>query len=145
MRRLFSVNLSLVKAALRGRRVMRCARGARIFWSAKILNARSDPDAIRIGEDTLIKGELFVHAHGGRISLGRGCYVGDNSRIWSGSSVEIRDYVLIARRAVLEVPFERILRDIQDAAKRAHGRSRPAGPANAGSSPASDGRRESGR
>ncbi|HVI29605.1 ribonuclease P protein component [Hansschlegelia sp.] len=55
------------------------------------------------------------------------------------------DYVLIARRAVLEVPFERILRDIQDAAKRAHGRSRPAGPANAGSSPASDSRRESGR
>ncbi|WP_020179491.1 ribonuclease P protein component [Methylopila sp. M107] len=33
------------------------------------------------------------------------------------------DYVLIARRAVLEVKFERLARDVATATKRAHGKS----------------------
>lgn len=33
------------------------------------------------------------------------------------------DYVLIARRAVLDTTFDRLLRDVAQAAKRAHGRA----------------------
>jgi acetyltransferase-like isoleucine patch superfamily enzyme len=44
----------------------------------------------------MIRGELFVFAHGGRIEIGHDCYIGENSRIWSGASVTIRDHVLIS-------------------------------------------------
>lgn len=33
------------------------------------------------------------------------------------------DYVLIARRAVIDVRFDRLLREVRDAVKRAHGRA----------------------
>jgi acetyltransferase-like isoleucine patch superfamily enzyme len=35
-------------------------------------------------------------AHGGNIVIGSWCYIGEGSRIWSGSSVSIGDRVLIA-------------------------------------------------
>ena len=77
------------------------------------------------------------------------------------------DYVLVARRAVLDARFDRLLRDLRDAVKRAHGRADKssaaknpdptardlAGGGSAGKSPANGGgtnpsdgrRRESGR
>jgi acetyltransferase-like isoleucine patch superfamily enzyme len=43
-----------------------------------------------------VRGELLVYAHGGRITIGDFCFVGENSRIWSGQSIIIGNYVLIA-------------------------------------------------
>lgn len=65
------------------------------------------------------------------------------------------DYVLVARRAVLDASFERLKRDLAEAVRRAHGRSgrdaprrdgaRRDAPASAAPAPAADGRREGGR
>ncbi|GLK68849.1 ribonuclease P protein component [Hansschlegelia plantiphila] len=55
------------------------------------------------------------------------------------------DYVVIARRAVLDAAFDRILRDLREAAKRAHGREKRTSPAPAGSPSAPIDGRESGR
>lgn len=71
-------------------------RSARIFWSADLLNAQGKADLITIGARSMIRGELFVAGHGGQILIGTDCYVGANSRIWSGHSITIGNHVLIA-------------------------------------------------
>lgn len=53
------------------------------------------------------------------------------------------DYVLVARRAVLDARFDRLLRDLADAVRRAHGRAQ--GGDRGGDGPRRQGRRESGR
>ncbi len=64
-----------------------------------------------------------------------------------GSAKPGCDYVLIARRAVLDVGFDRLRRDVAEAAKRAHGRSAGAArpPAAGQTDPAAGPRPESGR
>ncbi len=49
-----------------------------------------------IGDNTQILGQIVVLAHGGSIQLGAWCFVGENSRIWSGQSIRIGDRVLIS-------------------------------------------------
>jgi acetyltransferase-like isoleucine patch superfamily enzyme len=53
-------------------------------------------DSITVGPGTHIRGELFTFGHGGQISMGSHCYVGDNSKLWSASRLTIGDRVLIA-------------------------------------------------
>lgn len=67
-----------------------------LFWEAAILNNGLTDDIISIGSGCRIRGELFIFAHGGNIKIGKRCFLGSGSRIWSGSSVEIGDHVLIA-------------------------------------------------
>jgi acetyltransferase-like isoleucine patch superfamily enzyme len=52
-------------------------------------------DSITVGENTQIRGQLFTFGHGGRITMGRYCYVGDYSKLWSAIEVTIGDRVLI--------------------------------------------------
>jgi len=67
-----------------------------IHPTASIHNVRRVRDAIRVGANTHIRGELFTFAHGGEISIGEYCYVGEQSRIWSASKITIGNRVLIA-------------------------------------------------
>ncbi|MBU1325367.1 MAG: acyltransferase [Alphaproteobacteria bacterium] len=70
--------------------------GARILRSARILNAQQIPSKIKIGSNSIVAGELFVFAHGGRIIVGSWCFIGEFARVWSGSQVTIGDRVLIS-------------------------------------------------
>jgi acetyltransferase-like isoleucine patch superfamily enzyme len=70
--------------------------GAKLHKSARIRNASGSDRHIRVGSNTLILGELFTFAHGGRIQIGEWCYVGEYTRIWSGLDIVIGDRVLIA-------------------------------------------------
>lgn len=73
-------------------------RGRNVVFTptAIILNAQRDRAKVQIGNNCIIQCELFVFAHGGHIVIGKDCFVGPNSRIWSGSSVTIGDRVLIS-------------------------------------------------
>ena len=71
-------------------------QGAKLTLSARIRNIRSDSQCIRIGSHTLVAGELLVFAHGGNISVGEWCYIGEGARVWSSGAVDIGDRVLIA-------------------------------------------------
>jgi acetyltransferase-like isoleucine patch superfamily enzyme len=64
--------------------------------SVVIGNPLRDRDRIRIGSNCVIQGQLALFGHGGRISIGDWCFLGQNTRIWSGVSVEIGDRVLIS-------------------------------------------------
>jgi acetyltransferase-like isoleucine patch superfamily enzyme len=65
--------------------------------SARILDSdRRGGTRIRIGSRSRIEGELFVFAHGGKITIGDWCFVGPGTRIWSGASITIGDRVMIS-------------------------------------------------
>jgi acetyltransferase-like isoleucine patch superfamily enzyme len=56
-------------------------------------------DSISVGANTHIRGQLFTFAHGGRITMGSYCYVGENARLWSAVRISIGDRVLIGHNS----------------------------------------------
>lgn len=72
------------------------SRSARLKYGAKIMNLQGRREAIEIGAGSVIRGELFTFAHGGRIRIGRDCFVGEQSRIWSAENISIGDRVLVS-------------------------------------------------
>ncbi|MFQ3452038.1 acyltransferase [Bradyrhizobium sp. UFLA01-814] len=88
-------NLDFLAKTLLGRPTCVLARGAKLGWKARILNARQSSEHIRIGPNTFVAGELFVFAHGGDIEIGRDCFIDAGTRIWSGGSIKIGNNVVI--------------------------------------------------
>lgn len=64
--------------------------------SARIRNIRGFTRHIKVGKHTIVAGELLVFSHGGDISIGEWCYIGEGARVWSSGSVHIGDRVLIS-------------------------------------------------
>jgi acetyltransferase-like isoleucine patch superfamily enzyme len=63
---------------------------------SRIENYQARRGAIVIGSRCHILGQLLVLGHGGNIRVGRSCYLGEDSRIWSADSITIGDRVLIS-------------------------------------------------
>lgn len=82
--------------ALRGMTACRRGVGTVLSSTAVIDNVQRRSDSIRIGDDCIVQGQLLVFAHGGLITIGDHCFIGENSRIWSGAKVTIGHRVLIA-------------------------------------------------
>lgn len=81
------------------RQMPRCATvdpSVTLHPTAQIDNILRDPEAIVIGAHTHVRGQLLTFWNGGKISIGKWCYIGEGTRIWSQSSVSIGNYVLIA-------------------------------------------------
>lgn len=90
------MNFHYLARRLAGRATCDLAKGAVVLPGARILNASGSSERIRIGSQSLIEGELFIFAHGGRISIGQSCFIGPGSRIWSAGEIRIGDRVLIS-------------------------------------------------
>lgn len=86
---------------LLGRRHYSIEPGAVIHDTAKIFNYTGTPNAISIGRFTHVRGELLAFAHGGAISIGEYCYIGESTRIWSARSIRIGSRVLIAHNVTI--------------------------------------------
>ncbi len=73
-------------------------RGAktRIGRTAVIDNIQRRTDAIRLGSNSTVLGQLLVFRHGGEILIGDDCFIGENARIWSASRIAIGNRVLIS-------------------------------------------------
>lgn len=69
--------------------------------TARVLNQRGLRDAIVLGSYTHVRGELLIFGHGGEISLGDFCYVGEGARIWSAKRISIGNRVLIAHNVTI--------------------------------------------
>jgi len=80
---------------LRWSEVSTAGRTTRFLDSANVAN-HANRENLSIGDFTHIAGELAIVAPGGRLRLGRYCFVGPQSRIWAQSSVVIGDHVLIS-------------------------------------------------
>ncbi len=77
------------------RRFCSAHASARFGVTAHIANPQHKA-AIEIGDHSLVCAELLVFQDGGHIRIGRHCFVGPGTRIWSGVDVEIGDRVLIS-------------------------------------------------
>lgn len=68
-----------------------------IYPYVVVSNARGKKEDIVIGESTHIRADLILLlGHGGQISIGDYCFVGRNTNIWSGKSIQIGNRVLIS-------------------------------------------------
>ena len=77
----------------------KCTKKENTFFyhkTASVHNLQKNKSVIKVGRNTHIKGQLTVFANGGNINIGDDCYIGENSRIWSMSSILIGDRVLIS-------------------------------------------------
>lgn len=77
----------------------KCLKNKNSFFyhkSSSVDNFQKDKSTIRVGRKTHIKGHLLVFTNGGSITIGDDCYVGENSRIWSMSAIEVGNRVLIS-------------------------------------------------
>ncbi len=79
-----------------GRPTCKLGNNTRLFSSANILNAGKLSELISVADHSIIKGELMVFGHAGKLEIGSWCYIGEGSRIWSASSISIGDRVLIS-------------------------------------------------
>lgn len=75
---------------------VKLGRGVRLYPSARINMKLKQPGSLVIGDYTLVRGNLLNFGHGGVITIGDYCYIGDNSRIWSACSIDIGDRVLVS-------------------------------------------------
>lgn len=62
----------------------------------RIENIAGEKNQIQVGTNCYIRGHLLTYGHGGQISVGDWCYVGENSKIWSMTEVSIGNRVLIS-------------------------------------------------
>ena len=79
------------------RKASRCIvePGAVLYPSVRISN-NQPRDAIRIGAHSRVLGRFETLGHGGRITVGQYCFIGEDSYIWSAAEVRIGDRVLIS-------------------------------------------------
>lgn len=94
--------MNLVKAIARYLTVRRFERrySCRVHPGGEILATnRHHHESIAVGPNTHIRGQLFTFGHGGRISMGSYCFVGDNTRLWSAKEITIGDRVLISHNS----------------------------------------------
>ena len=87
----------------------------RLMPSARVCNCLKDPDRIRVGGHTVIRGELLTFGHGGDIQIGSHCYVGEGTRIWSACAIHIGDRTLISHNVNI---FDSDTHPIDDAEAR---------------------------
>lgn len=75
-----------------------CQRGdSSVFYpTAHVVNSSGNPVDVTVGRHTHVRGELLTFGHGGRISIGDFCYVGEGTRIWSARAITVGDRVLIS-------------------------------------------------
>lgn len=88
--------INFVAGLKRIRRKCLCQRTTIFYSTSVVINSLGKAEAIRIGAFTHVRGELLTFGHGGTIRIGEYCYVGENTRIWSGKSIDIGDRVLIS-------------------------------------------------
>lgn len=85
--------------------------------TAQIINLLGDAGFIKIGAYTHVRGELLTFVHGGCISIGTYCYIGEYTRIWSAKSIIIEDRVLIAHNVSI---FDNLTHPISAEARHLH-------------------------
>jgi len=69
---------------------------SKFYTESKIRNHQNKRDSMLIGDNSHVRGELLVFAHGGKILIGDNSYIGEGTRIWSANLVDIGNDVLIS-------------------------------------------------
>lgn len=78
------------------RRTCEVSPSARFLGSGRILNPGRQRSSVQVGDNTIVRGEIFVYPHAGSIRIGDWVYFGENSRVWSSERITIGNRVLIS-------------------------------------------------
>jgi len=68
----------------------------KFYDEAVVSNEQNDKSKIFVDDGTHVRGLLLIFGYGGQIRIGKNCYIGDHSRIWSGENISIGNNVLIS-------------------------------------------------
>jgi len=90
---------------------------ARLGPASRIVNIGKDSALIKIGAGSIVDGDLLTFAHGGRITVGEWCYVGEGSRLWSAAHIDIGDRVMISHNVNI---FDNLTHPIDPASRHRH-------------------------
>lgn len=82
------------------RQITATGDGVRFGPTARVINPRGR-DRIRVGEKTLIDGELLLHDYGGEIEIGASSYIGMGTRLWSGDRLHVGNHVFVAHNVTI--------------------------------------------
>ncbi len=74
----------------------RFAPTAKLGPEGIVENIAGDNNQVVVDDHSYIRGRLLTYGHGGQITIGKWCYIGVRTEIWSMDSVTIGDRVLIA-------------------------------------------------
>jgi acetyltransferase-like isoleucine patch superfamily enzyme len=76
-------------------------RSARLISSGRVSNILGQRDAISIGANSVLGGDLRTYGHGGNIRIGEWVFIGSGTSIWSADRIVIGDRVLIAHNVTI--------------------------------------------
>lgn len=111
------MNLHYLLTRLRGRATCVKHSSTQLAPTAKVINILGASEAIAIGAHTVVKGELLVFGHGGRISIGEWSFVGEGTRLWSAKAINVGDRVMIAHNVNV---FDNLTHPLDPQARHAH-------------------------
>ncbi len=88
----------LISVICNGKRQECCEYATSVNFgkTASIVNSSGKKELIKIDSGTIINGNLQTYYGKGKIKIGKSCYVGPNTYIWSFIEITIGDHVLIA-------------------------------------------------
>ena len=79
--------------------VLKCinsSTGGKYYPESRVINLQNNKSSIVVGENSHIRGEMLVFPYGGKIKIGKNCFIGENSKIWSGDEITIGNDVLVS-------------------------------------------------
>jgi acetyltransferase-like isoleucine patch superfamily enzyme len=76
-------------------------KNSQFYPESEVHNSQNRKDKIVIGENSHIRGELFVWPYGNGISIGNHSYIGKNTIIRAGEKITIGNNVLIAHNVTI--------------------------------------------
>lgn len=72
------------------------AEGSIFHAESNVDNLQNNSAKIVCGSGTNIRGTLLIFSYNGSIKIGKNCFIGKNSNIWSANKIEIGNDVLIS-------------------------------------------------
>lgn len=93
---------------------------ARLGSAARIINIGGHSALIKIGAGSIVDGDLLTFAHGGRITVGEWCYIGEGSRLWSAAHIDIGNRVMISHNVNI---FDNLTHPVDPASRHRHFRA----------------------
>lgn len=117
---MFGINFHYLLRRLTGKPTCDKHASARLGPVARIINIGKDSALIRIGAGSIVDGDLLTFAHGGRITVGEWCYIGEGSRLWSAAHIDIGDRVMISHNVNI---FDNLTHPVDPASRHRHFRA----------------------
>lgn len=117
---MFGINFHFLLRRLAGKPTCDKHATARLGPAARIINMGKDSALIKIGAGSIVDGDLLTFAHGGRITVGEWCYIGEGSRLWSSGHIDVGDRVMISHNVNI---FDNLTHPVDPVSRHHHFRT----------------------